>query len=165
MGQDQLAGRPSIIPGIFAIFTSERHLKVLQDKENAVLIGTAMDELIRHHPSLKAPVFEAIKSTLSKVEDLGNAYVVPDGIHHWYKLVPVSAFVSDEDVVMELADSDGPEGTPATDSEQFGTAGNDPGQLSSGDDPALRSHDNMVVSFIDVVGRVNTLAVLFELSC
>jgi E3 ubiquitin-protein ligase HUWE1 len=126
-------------------------LKVLQDKENAVLIGTAMDELIRHHPSLKVPVFEAIKSTLSKIEDLGNAYVVPKDMQQWYKLVPVSAASSaDEDVDMEVADSEGAGGPPATDSEQ---SGNDP---TNGEDP--RSHDNLVVSFIDVVGRVRPSA-------
>jgi E3 ubiquitin-protein ligase HUWE1 len=50
VGQAQLANHPSIIPSIISIFTSERHLKVLIDKENAVIIGTAVDELIRHHP-------------------------------------------------------------------------------------------------------------------
>jgi E3 ubiquitin-protein ligase HUWE1 len=136
-------------------------LKVLQDKENAVLIGTAMDELIRHHPSLKTPVFEAIKSTLSKIEDLGNAYVVPEDIQQWYKLVPVSASVHDEDVVMDIADSEGAEEMTATDSEQSGSTANDLTQLSGGEDPALRSHDNMVVSFIDVVGRVKSFFYAF----
>jgi E3 ubiquitin-protein ligase HUWE1 len=158
-GQDQLSGRPSIIPGIFAIFTSERHLKVLQDKENAVLIGTAMDELIRHHPSLKAPVFEAIKSTLSKIEDLGNAYVVPEDIRQWYKLVPVLGSSTDQDVDMEVADSEGAGGAPAADSEQLGSASND---LAGGEDPALRSHDNVVVSFIDIVGRVSKFSVFIS---
>lgn len=32
-GQEQLAARPSIIPSLFSIFTSESHLKVLQEKE------------------------------------------------------------------------------------------------------------------------------------
>jgi E3 ubiquitin-protein ligase HUWE1 len=118
-----------------------------------------MDELIRHHPSLKVPVFEAIKSTLGKIEDLGNAYVVSEDIQQWYKLVPVSASILDEDVVMDIADSEGVEGTAGTDSEQSGSTGNDPTQLSGGEDPALRAHDNMVVSFIDVVGRVRSLSV------
>ena len=40
MGQAQLANHPSIIPAIISIFTSDRHLKVLIDKKNAMIIGT-----------------------------------------------------------------------------------------------------------------------------
>ncbi|KAL5496010.1 TOM1_2 [Sanghuangporus vaninii] len=36
MGQDQLTSRPSITPALFSVFTSEAHLKVLLEKENAV---------------------------------------------------------------------------------------------------------------------------------
>ncbi|KAJ7742399.1 hypothetical protein B0H14DRAFT_2637660 [Mycena olivaceomarginata] len=56
-----------------------RYLKVLLDKENVVLIGTTIDELVRHHPSLKAPVFDALKATLSKIEVLGLQVNVPLG--------------------------------------------------------------------------------------
>jgi hypothetical protein len=87
-GQDQLAARPSIIPGLLSIFTSERHLRVLQDKENAVLIGTSIDELIRHHPFLKTAVFEGVRSILGQIEDLGKAFVVPEDIRHFYQLIP-----------------------------------------------------------------------------
>ncbi len=59
-GQDQLASRPSIIPGLISILTSERHVKVLHEKENAAVVGSAIDELIRHHPSLKDNVFRAL---------------------------------------------------------------------------------------------------------
>ncbi|KAF5354527.1 hypothetical protein D9757_014017 [Collybiopsis confluens] len=38
VGQSQLAAHPSIIPAIFFIFTSDRHLKILLEKENAVLV-------------------------------------------------------------------------------------------------------------------------------
>ena len=76
-GQDQLASRPTIIPGYFSIFTSERHLRVLQDKENAVIIGSAVDELVRHHPVLRPAVFDTVCITLSRIEDIGKAYVRP----------------------------------------------------------------------------------------
>ena len=46
-GQDQLNARPNTIPSLFTIFTSEEHQRVLQEKENAVLIGTSIEELIR----------------------------------------------------------------------------------------------------------------------
>ena len=44
-GQDQLTARPDTIPSLFSIFTSEDHQRVLQEKENAVLIGTSVEEL------------------------------------------------------------------------------------------------------------------------
>ncbi|KAF7981836.1 hypothetical protein HWV62_31363 [Athelia sp. TMB] len=147
-GQDQLAGRPSIIPGIFAIFTSERHLKVLQEKENAVLIGTAIDELIRHHPSLKAAVFESIKSTMGKIEDMGNTHAVGKDIEHWYKLLPISSSASDMDICIDYGDSG------ATPRATMPTEQADPDDIPlSGDESMTKPHDNTVVSFIDVIGR------------
>ncbi|KAF8625408.1 hypothetical protein AX15_005373 [Amanita polypyramis BW_CC] len=140
-GQAQLVRRPSIIPSIFSIFTSERHSKVLLDKENAVLIGTAIDELIRHHPSLKTPVFEAINATLSRIEGLGQAFVVPSSQKHWYNLVPIQA-PSDSDVPME-------------DIEEASRMTNDTigEQNNEDEDTADRSHDNEIVSYIDIIGR------------
>ncbi|KAF7361866.1 hypothetical protein MVEN_00531100 [Mycena venus] len=111
VGTAQLASHPSVIPAIFSIFTSDRHLKVLLDKENAVLIGTTIDELVRHHPSLKAPVFDALKATLSKIEVLGNAYVVPPELQQWYKLVGVAPAIPsgpDVDLTMEDVPTDAP---------------------------------------------------------
>lgn len=149
VGQAQLAGRPSIIPAIFSIFTSDRHLKVLLDKEHAVLIGTAVDELIRHHPLLKASVFESIKATLSKIEDLGNAFVPPEDVKQWYKLsvVPSSEPSTDTDVSMEDIQSN------------VAVASSSPAPADHEDadaeETAVKSHDNNLVSFIDVLGRVN----------
>ncbi|KAJ6593931.1 hypothetical protein B0H19DRAFT_1215807 [Mycena capillaripes] len=148
IGTAQLASHPSIIPAIFSIFTSDRHLKVLLDKENAVLIGTTIDELVRHHPSLKAPVFEALKATLSKIEVLGNAYVVPPELQQWYKLVgvsPAAAGGSDADVAMEDVPSDAP--SPSE------TVIRDDSSPSGTEDPPPKAHDNNVVSFIDILLR------------
>lgn len=145
VGQAQLAGRPSIIPAIFSIFTSDRHLKVLLDKEHAVLIGTAIDELIRHHPTLKQPVFEALKATMSKIEDLGNAYVPAKDVEQWYRLVTTTP-LSDTDVSMEDVQ---PVDTPATSSS--------PDSEPSSEETPSKSHDNHLVSFIDVFGRVSCI--------
>lgn len=150
-GQTQLTKRPSIIPAIFSIFTSERHLKTLIDKENAVIIGTAVDELIRHHPSLKLQVFEALKSTLSRIEDLGASYSPPVDIKHWYQLVPVSTLPCDDDVTMQddaAMESPGP-------IEASQVAVEDIDDDNEDDDPNPKSHDNIVVSYIDIVGRVS----------
>lgn len=145
-GQDQLSARPTIIPGLFSVFTSERHLKVLQDKENSVLIGSAIDELIRHHPSLKPPVFEAIKSTLGKIEDLGNAYVVPEDLRPWYGLSSVSIDLSP----MEGIEAEGAVHSAVQSDAQSAPL---PGSTNNPEDGSLKSHDNIIVHYIDVVGR------------
>ena len=161
VGQDQLAARPSIIPGLLSIFTSERHLRVLQDKENAVLIGTSIDELIRHHPFLKAAVFEAVRSILGQIEDLGKAFIVPEDIRHFYQLIPEP----------EVPPSAEGEGAVAMDIDQLPTLT----PITSLEDPNFQSeeqekegvpqkspesHDNQIVAFIDVIGRV-TLSCYF----
>ncbi|KDR75882.1 hypothetical protein GALMADRAFT_248624 [Galerina marginata CBS 339.88] len=148
-GQALLSKRPSIIPAIFSIFTSERHLRVLIDKENAVIIGTAVDELIRHHPSLKTPVFEALKSTLSRVEDLGMSYVPLTSIKHWYQLIPITSPLSeDDDITMQDADHlNRPEENVAEIGAEVADDDNEE------DDINPKSHDNIVVSYIDIVGR------------
>ncbi|KAJ7132750.1 hypothetical protein C8R43DRAFT_929975 [Mycena crocata] len=147
VGAAQLASHPSIIPAIFSIFTSDRHVKVLLDKENAVLIGTTIDELIRHHPSLKGPVFEALKATLSKIEVLGNAYVVPPELQQWYKLVGITQSASDEeaDVSMDYVPSDVPSPSEVV-------IRDDPSPGNTEDAPP-KAHDNDVVSFIDILLR------------
>lgn len=149
-GQAQLGNRPSIIPAIFTIFTSQRHLKVLIDKENAVIIGTAIDELVRHHPLLKAAVFTSLKSTLSTIEEIGRNHQVQNDLLHWYQLMPTvdNAATIDVDVKMddaELVQAESSElemiDVPAAD-------------MLNIEEAALKSHDNTVVSFVDVFCRV-----------
>ncbi|KAG1775444.1 hypothetical protein EV702DRAFT_1280045 [Suillus placidus] len=144
VGQDQLATRPSVIPGIISIFTSESHIKVLREKENAVLMGTAIDELIRHHPTLKTPIFDAVKSALSKIEDLGNTFVIPEGKKEWYGLMLASQTTDRDDkddesdaIPMDVVESD-----VRSDAQE-----------DTSDDDSLRSHDNNVVLYVDVLCR------------
>ncbi|KAH9894888.1 hypothetical protein C8Q73DRAFT_645187 [Cubamyces lactineus] len=150
VGQDQLTARPNIIPSIFSIFTSEEHQRVLQEKENAVLIGTSIEELIRHHPSLKEKVFIAIKVTMAKIEDFGNAYVPPDDIKHLYRLQPTTlpsptAAPSEAEAPMEIDTSAGATSTPI----QLPSTEPSPPR----DDLYGRPHDNIIISYIDVFGK------------
>ena len=165
-GQDQLTARPTIIPCLFSIFTSERHQRVLQDKENAVLIGSAVDELIRHHPSLKPAVFEAIKSTLSKIEDLGSTFTPPDGTESWYGLARTSASApqapADDDVMMRSSDT-----VPVDEAASEPTGRQDLLTISLTDDlldenASGRSHENIIVSYLDVICRVIRFSILLR---
>ncbi|KAG1839040.1 hypothetical protein DFJ58DRAFT_860626 [Suillus subalutaceus] len=144
VGQDQLATRPSVIPGIISIFTSESHIKVLREKENAVLMGTAIDELIRHHPTLKTPIFDAVKSALSKIEDLGNTFVIPADKKEWYGLMLASQTTDkdDKDDKSDVIPMDVMESDARSDAQE-----------DTSDDDSLRSHDNNVVLYVDVLCR------------
>jgi E3 ubiquitin-protein ligase HUWE1 len=163
-GQDQLTSRPTIIPCLFSLFTSERHQRVLQDKENAVLIGSAVDELIRHHPSLKPAVFDAIKSTLSKIEDLGNTFIPPENTGSWYGLVRTSESLvptlTDDDVLMRSSD------TAPIDEDASESTGRPNAPTVSLTDDVLdesivgRSHENIIVSYLDVICRVSMSQIL-----
>ncbi|SGY62078.1 BQ5605_C007g04651 [Microbotryum silenes-dioicae] len=70
-----------IIAKYFSIFTSERHVRALTERDNGNLLGTSIDELIRHHPTLKDKVFESIMQSLKDIRDNARSYKPdsPDG--------------------------------------------------------------------------------------
>ncbi|KAL5523755.1 hypothetical protein ACEPAG_7928 [Sanghuangporus baumii] len=145
-GQDQLTSRPSIIPALFSVFTSETHLKVLLEKENAVSIGSTFDELIRHHPWLKNIVFDSLISTLKKIEELGANYVPPSDIRHYYSLslntegpVATSEDVEMEDIQRSSESVAGPSMNGET--------------ASQAEDTQSKSHDNLIINYVDAFGR------------
>ena len=121
---------------------------MLSDKENAVIIGTAIDELIRHHPNLKAPVFEAMKSMLGRIEELGNTYNVSKDLRHWYHLQSTTP-PADAEAAMDVDEGDASaskEGSAVPD-----LHGDD--DLQDEEDSS-KIHDNLIVQYIDVLGRV-----------
>lgn len=123
---------------------------MLRDKENAVLIGTSIDELIRHHPSLKTPVFDAVKDVFSKIEELGSTFVIPEDKKEWYGLLPVQP--SEEiGASMQGIESEGKESENGT-----GLTSDTHGEVSGEDTATQRDHDNNIVMFIDVICRVST---------
>ena len=123
---------------------------MLLDKENAVIIGTAVDELIRHHPTLKQAVFEALKSTLSHLENVGMTYSAPRDLKQWYQLVPVSQERTNEDVTMQdvMSSPDVVDTAAVVVDESGSQNGEEP------EDAEEKPHDNIIVSYIDVLGRV-----------
>ena len=158
----QLVARPSIVPTLFTIFTSERHVRILQDKDNAALIGSAIDELIRHHPALKMVVFDSLISTLRKIIDLGNAYVPPDDIKEWYILSSVVVPES-EDVNMTGVETTDSAPLQTLESSTAPRAVPTAAEEVTDEDGQQKSHDNVIVSFIDVIGRVR-LSLFFHLT-
>ncbi|KAJ3143321.1 hypothetical protein HDU90_000079 [Geranomyces variabilis] len=54
------------------LLTSEEHIKTLQDNDVPHLVGNSMDELMRHHPSLKDYVMTSIIDMLKRVVAFGE---------------------------------------------------------------------------------------------
>lgn len=124
-----------------------------------MLIGTSIEELIRHHPSLKIPVFGAIKTTLARIQEMGNAYEPQESIKAWYRLsVQTAASISsqagpDGDIAMESADSNTSQQSRAVPVESEPNASVETFPFSR-DENATRAHDNLIISFIDVFCKV-----------
>ena len=119
-------------------------------------IGSSIDELIRHHPSLRSSVFDSIISTLKKIESMGKTYVPPNEIRHFYLLgldterpsaAPVPALTPNDDVEMEDAR------TSETPERNIVSAQSEDAAVQT-DDVQSKSHDNIIINFIDAVGRV-----------
>ncbi|KAJ3049458.1 hypothetical protein HK097_009550, partial [Rhizophlyctis rosea] len=54
------------------ILTDEEHFRSLAENEVPSIVGNSVDELIRHHPSLKAEVLEGIIRILKRVHEIGE---------------------------------------------------------------------------------------------
>lgn len=121
----------------------------MADKENAVLIGTAIDELIRHHPLLKVAIFDALKSTLIAIEEIGMSFTIPQPIQHWYRLMPAETLQVSSDIAMGELDIK----VPSLSERQMNVDGENDANVDD-DEVSSKAHDNNVVSFIDVLGRV-----------
>lgn len=145
-GFNQFNERPHVIPRYFSIFASRRHAKVLSERENANLLGASIDELIRHHPSLKQQVLDATLATLRAIAELGNNFV-PDSMDA-YRLRAAA-----------LAEPAQQEKTP----EQEAAVGGQPSTSQAADVPMQDAEsakkdaggkDNYVLTLIKVVGEV-----------
>ncbi|KAG9000508.1 hypothetical protein FRB94_005396 [Tulasnella sp. JGI-2019a] len=154
-GEAQLAARMRVIPSIFETFTSEAHLKVLGEKENAIVVGTALDELIRHHPSLKAQVFEGVLVMFQRIEDIGNTWTPPPGDESQYVIsspIGAGSLAAPTSVVDSLDEMDVVEDAPAA-----APSANDPDAEAaeeSKDDPSVKGDRNIVTDFIDVAAKI-----------
>lgn len=54
------------------------------------MIGASIDELIRHHPSLKDQVLEAVIESLKVLREMGRAFVPPSNEGYGLQAVPVA---------------------------------------------------------------------------
>ena len=94
-----------------------------------------------------------MKAVFSKIEDLGNAFVIPEDKKEWYGLLAVQPS-EETGASMQGIELDGK--AP----ESVSGSASDHGEISSEDAVTQREHDNDVVMFIDVICRVSTLLCL-----
>lgn len=61
------------LPQFFKLMTATSFVTNANDVGTAPLLGNAMDELIRHHPSLKGEVFKCANQLLQQVIEVGSS--------------------------------------------------------------------------------------------
>jgi len=154
-GRDQFNSN-NVIPKLFAVFTTEKHAKMLHERENASMIGAAIDELIRHHPTLKEPVMNSIVDMLRRILEIGRDYVPPSESVEMLEIAKgaeaegTAADAVLSDVIMEESFTNetletGRQGAPSSE-----TNGKEE-EMSRKD----RDKDNLVLGYIDAAGRVS----------
>ena len=55
----------------FEIFESPAHVKVIKSTDTAKMLGSSIDELVRHHPNLRSEVLSAVTVMLARVRSIG----------------------------------------------------------------------------------------------
>jgi E3 ubiquitin-protein ligase HUWE1 len=143
-----------VISHYFSIFHSEKHIKVLQERDNGNMLGSSFDELVRHHPSLKKPVLENTAAIVRRFRDDADdsSWKSEDLDMSRYALqevvAPSNSAANAGDVTMapaEAGSSDQPQGSK-------------PEAEAQDSSPTKKDDDfkeNMKMQAIDAVGRVS----------
>ncbi|KAE8267144.1 hypothetical protein A4X09_0g5202 [Tilletia walkeri] len=163
-GLDMFTSRP-IIAKLLSLFTSERHIKVLQDEESAASFGSAVDELVRHQPSMKDAVFAGINAIFDRILEVGSSYTPPEHQRAYYSLLTstsTAATAAPTDVEMATADQaatgDGT-GSSGSGSESPAASDEEAGPFASSN-PSRTSEEHTVLSYIKAMARF--LEMLFQ---
>ncbi|GAN06879.1 conserved hypothetical protein [Mucor ambiguus] len=127
------------LPHFFDLLTSHDFLRNPMDVDSATGLGSTMDELIRHHPSLKPSVFQCVTSLIKKVIEMGsdvNGVGKSSDNSHLLQ-------TSSEDTAMSTATSTTTATKPTTAATEEGGEGEDKPEKV----------ECLLVSFIDLVSR------------
>lgn len=133
----EMFNKANPLPHFFDLLTDHEFLRNTTEVDSSTALGNTMDELIRHHPSLKPTVFECLTRMIKKVIEMGSDEIgKPNNDSHRLKVMPKPG--EQQDVDMTPAKSD--EGGDAT---------------SSAEEPKKdEKTESLLVSFIDMVARV-----------
>lgn len=126
----------------FNLFTSPQFLRANGEVDVATLLGTSMDELMRHHPVLKPDIIKAVIDMTKRVIEMGHQEIGKPG---------------DDSHLLRAAKPGETEPNPTSESSEVTDSTKSSGDVKStepmSDDKDKR--DSVLVSFIDVVARAS----------
>lgn len=103
------------IKALFEMFTSEKHVRALRERDCASVLGSSLDELIRHQPTLKTTVLEHGIALVEKLKELGTAWQPSPEKASFYRLA-ITPSTDTEVQEVEMANASSVvESTSATD--------------------------------------------------
>lgn len=153
-GREQLRARADVLPKLFFPFTSEKHAKMLCERENASLYGAAIDELVRHQPELKAQILNCMVDMLRQLVDIGTNYMPPNSESAQLTMVDVTEAAQPQaSTSTQPQEASAPAGSQAAPSEPA-PATND----KKDEKPSLRSlkaKNNVFLVHVDAAARVS----------
>jgi E3 ubiquitin-protein ligase HUWE1 len=127
----------------FNLFTSPQFLRANGEVDVATLLGTAMDELMRHHPVLKPDIIQAVIDMAKRVIEMGHQEIgKPADDSHLLRAAKPGETESNADTLETSESTDIAKDTADTKTTD-----------SVSDDKDKK--DCILVSFIDVVARVS----------
>lgn len=128
---------------------------MLQERDNANLVGQCIDELVRHHPSLKDTVLGSIVDAIKSLRDNGKAFVPESSVGYTLQVEEANSEAPVEEAKMETSDQ-----PPAA---NLGPASNDLSQpvgAEPGTPKTEELKDNTVLVSVDVMCRVSLFPLL-----
>lgn len=144
-----------IFDKFFSTFLSEKHARILNERENAVIIGANFDELVRHHPSLKQPVLEAITNLLKKIYEEGKDYQPETAEGYRLQLVTDDKPASKSAENAAGADDASRQGVDSTDVSMIDQTAS--GEALGDHERDSKREDNRLLASVAVTGRVSLL--------
>lgn len=144
-----------IFDKFFSTFLSEKHARILNERENAVIIGANFDELVRHHPSLKQPVLEAITNLLKKIYEEGKDYQPETAEGYRLQLVADDKPASKSAENAAGADDASRQGVDSTDVSMIDQTAS--GEALGDHERDSKREDNRLLASVAVTGRVSLL--------
>ncbi|ODN73426.1 hypothetical protein L202_07951 [Cryptococcus amylolentus CBS 6039] len=77
-GLDYTVAHPGIISNLVYTVVSPRHEQIFNERDNAKNLGLSLDELARHHPSLRPVIITAVIDVLKKAHEFGATFEPKD---------------------------------------------------------------------------------------
>ncbi|WFD35241.1 HECT-type E3 ubiquitin transferase [Malassezia cuniculi] len=104
-----------VVSALISCLGHSTYTRVLLERDNANLFGSAFDELVRHHPNFRKQVSEAVLGVIDSIINEGRQYNPPEDeeVRSQFGLVPAEApsigqpIVREEDTALDSTDNVG----------------------------------------------------------